>query len=88
VKSLTSSLKVKVKVTGPVAVAPGTLSVMTTVGATLSVDSPPPQALRIRAAAKAPADSLNGLARHFIDGAPDWIWIIKIEQWKTLKAFS
>jgi len=31
---------------------------------------------------------LNGLARHFIDGAPDWIWIIKIEQWKTLKAFS
>jgi hypothetical protein len=54
----TSSLKVKVKVTAPVAVAPASLSVMATVGGVVSVGavgSVPPQAASSQAVATAPA---------------------------------
>jgi hypothetical protein len=68
---------VKVNVTGPVAVAADTLSVIATVGAVLSSGSAPPQALSTKAAARAPADKVNGLARRFMVGTPDWIWVVK-----------
>ena len=79
VKPFTSSLKVKVKVTGPVAVASVTLSVISTVGATVSAGSAPPQALRVRAATKAPAKSVDSFARRFMVSTPDWIWVMKIK---------
>jgi hypothetical protein len=68
----TSSLNVKVKVTGPVAVEPEMSSVITTVGGVVSVVAPPPQALINKDAARAQAERLKVFANEFIERSPDW----------------